>query len=140
MVIVALLVPAEVVSNFPVCKLREKFGKNEPETCTRMRCPFLKTLLVIEIVEVQFVRLIGIKQLTPFANVAIAGAQNVQTRVHQVECRAVRSDVESRTQRSRSRQSQDTYITAWIGPVTSVSCSRSVESNVRTSLRWASSR
>ena len=27
-------------------KFREKYGKKAPETCARMRCPFLKTLLV----------------------------------------------------------------------------------------------
>ena len=44
--IVALRMVADAVSNSPVCKLREKCGKNSPEICARRRCPARKRFAV----------------------------------------------------------------------------------------------
>ena len=43
----AFFISALFASEFPVCRLREKFGVKLAEICRRIRCPCRNALLVI---------------------------------------------------------------------------------------------
>ena len=90
----AFCIRADEASRSPVCRLREKFGKNVAETCTRIRCSFRKDVAGNQVVETQPIFLVRLEQLPSLFQVAVAGPQHVQAGTHQVEGRAVGRHIE----------------------------------------------
>ncbi len=65
--------------------------------------------------------------------VAIAGTQDIQPRTHQIESGAIRSHIQQANPQVGVAAIAGEKMCAWMGPVTSVSCSEAAESKVRTS-------
>ena len=90
----AFFISTLFTSDFPLWRLREKFGVKLAEICRPDPMSLQKHVAGDQFLQLQFIDCSRRQQLPAPAEIAIARAQDIQPRTHQVDRRSIREDVQ----------------------------------------------